>query len=594
MKKKMQINKKKEERRGTQEKMSKVEKTARPAKAEKPIKATRPAKAEKPIKATRPAKAEKPIKSAERADAVCPYAKKCGGCDYQGMPYEKQLKEKQAYVQKQVGSFCKVLPILGMDEPYHYRNKVHAVFDIEKKRGSRPGARGNGKAANGKQGNGKNGRLAAKPAPGGIISGVYKAGTHEVINIDACQIEDELSSAIIRDIRGLLHSFKIKTYDEDTGYGLLRHVLVRRGFHSGEVMVVLVLGSPVLPSKNHFVKALRELHPEISTVIVNVNDKRTSMVLGDKESVIYGKGYIEDTLCGCTFRISPKSFYQVNPVQTEILYGKAIAYAALTGNETVVDAYCGTGTIGIIAAKSAKKVIGVELNRDAVRDAVKNAKCNNVKNIEFYNADAGQFMVEMAEYRADAKAGEKNGADEVDVIFMDPPRAGSDEAFLSSVVTLAPKRVVYVSCNPETLARDLLYLTKHGYRAQECQPVDMFPWTKHVETVVLLSHKKADSYIHIDVEFGEGEGKIPVDSIAKRAEAYKPKEKVTYKMIKEYIEAKYGFKVHTAYIAEVKRNLGLPMYDAPNAVEELKQPRKHPTPEKVEAIKDALRYFAVI
>ena len=465
MKKKMQINKKKEERRGTQEKMSKVERTARPAKA------------------------EKPIKSAERADAVCPYAKKCGGCDYQGMPYEKQLKEKQAYVQKQVGNFCKVLPILGMDEPYHYRNKVHAVFDIEKKRGSRPGARGNGKAANGKQGNGKNGRLAAKPAPGGIISGVYKAGTHEVINIDACQIEDELSSAIIRDIRGLLHSFKIRTYDEDTGYGLLRHVLVRRGFHSGEVMVVLVLGSPVLPSKNHFVKALRELHPEISTVIVNVNDKRTSMVLGDKESVIYGKGYIEDTLCGCTFRISPKSFYQVNPVQTELLYGKAIAYAGLTGKETVVDAYCGTGTIGIIAAKSAKKVIGVELNRDAVRDAVKNAKCNNVKNIEFYNADAGQFMVEMAEYRADAKRGEKSGADEVDVVFMDPPRAGSDEAFLSSVVTLAPKRVVYVSCNPETLARDLLYLTKHGYRAQECQPVDMFPWTKHVETVCLLSRK---------------------------------------------------------------------------------------------------------
>ena len=582
MKKKMQINKKKEERRGTQEKMSKVEKTARPAKAEKPI------------KATRPANAEKPIKSAERADAVCPYAKKCGGCDYQGMPYEKQLKEKQAYVQKQVGNFCKVLPILGMDEPYHYRNKVHAVFDIEKKRGSRPGARGNGKAANGKQGNSKNGRFAAKPAPGGIISGVYKAGTHEVINIDACQIEDELSSAIIRDIRGLLHSFKIKTYDEDTGYGLLRHVLVRRGFHSGEVMVVLVLGSPVLPSKNHFVKALRELHPEISTVIVNVNDKRTSMVLGDKESVIYGKGYIEDTLCGCTFRISPKSFYQVNPVQTELLYGKAIAYAALTGNETVVDAYCGTGTIGIIAAKSAKKVIGVELNRDAVRDAVKNAKCNNVKNIDFYNADAGQFMVEMAEYRADAKTGEKNGADEVDVVFMDPPRAGSDEAFLSSVVTLAPKRVVYVSCNPETLARDLLYLTKHGYRAQECQPVDMFPWTKHVETVVLLSHKKPDSVINVKVEFGEGEGKIPLDNIEKRAESYKPKERVTYKMIKEYIEAKHGFKVHTAYIAEVKRDLGLPMYDAPNAVEELKQPRKYPTPEKVEAIKDALKHFEVI
>ena len=497
------------------------------------------------------------------------------------MPYEKQLKEKQAYVQKQVGSFCKVLPILGMDEPYHYRNKVHAVFDIEKKRGSRPGGRGNGKAANGKQGNGKNGRLAAKPAPGGIISGVYKAGTHEVINIDACQIEDELSSAIIRDIRGLLHSFKIRTYDEDTGYGLLRHVLVRRGFHSGEVMVVLVLGSPVLPSKNHFVKALRELHPEISTVIVNVNDKRTSMVLGDKESVIYGKGYIEDTLCGCTFRISPKSFYQVNPVQTELLYGKAIAYAGLTGKETVVDAYCGTGTIGIIAAKSAKKVIGVELNRDAVRDAVKNAKCNNVKNIEFYNADAGQFMVEMAEYRADVKAGEKNGADEVDVVFMDPPRAGSDEAFLSSVVTLAPKRVVYVSCNPETLARDLLYLTKHGYRAQECQPVDMFPWTKHVETVVLLSQQKPDDTIEIDLDLDE-------------LDATSAELKATYQEIKDYVLKEFGLKVSNLYISQVKRKCGIEVGENYN-LPKTENPKVPQCPkEKEDAIKAALKYFAMI
>ena len=579
MKKKMQINKKKEERRGTQEKMSKVEKTARPAKAEKPI------------KATRPANAEKPIKSAERADAVCPYAKKCGGCDYQGMPYEKQLKEKQAYVQKQVGNFCKVLPILGMDEPYHYRNKVHAVFDIEKKRGSRPGARGNGKAANGKQGNGKNGRLAAKPAPGGIISGVYKAGTHEVINIDACQIEDELSSAIIRDIRGLLHSFKIKTYDEDTGYGLLRHVLVRRGFHSGEVMVVLVLGSPVLPSKNHFVKALRELHPEISTVIVNVNDKRTSMVLGDKESVIYGKGYM--------FRISPKSFYQVNPVQTELLYGKAIAYAGLTGKETVVDAYCGTGTIGIIAAKSAKKVIGVELNRDAVRDAVKNAKCNNVKNIEFYNADAGQFMVEMAEYRADAKRGEKSGADEVDVVFMDPPRAGSDEAFLSSVVTLAPKRVVYVSCNPETLARDLLYLTKHGYRAQECQPVDMFPWTKHVETVVLLS-KGAKCPVDLCSARTEVERrlvdsrKVKVDFSLENMDLSEFKGKATYEQIKAYVLEKTGLKVSSLYIAQIKKKCGLDVgenFNLPKS-ENARQPQC--TPEKEEAIMQAFKHFGIV
>lgn len=397
-------------------------------------------------------------------DGTCPYAKKCGGCDYQGVDYEKQLKEKQALVQKYVGEFCKVRPIIGMENPYHYRNKVHAVFDIAK----------GGSAKRGK------GQKAAGGVPAGtIISGVYKAGTHEVVNIDACQIEDEIADAIIRDIRGLLRSFKIKTYDEDTGYGLLRHVLVRRGFHSGEVMVVLVLGSPILPSKNNFVKALRKLHPEITTVVINVNDKRTSMVLGEKESVIYGKGFIEDTLCGCTFRISPKSFYQVNPVQTERLYGKAIEYAELTGKEKVVDAYCGIGTIGLIAAKDAKEVISVELNKDAVRDAITNAKRNQIKNVKFYNADAGKFMVEMSE----------DGA-EVDVVFMDPPRAGSDEAFLSSVVKLAPKRVVYVSCNPETLARDLKYLTKHGYVAKECTPVDMFPWTKHVETVVLMSKVK--------------------------------------------------------------------------------------------------------
>ena len=390
------------------------------------------------------------VQKSSASDQLCPYAKKCGGCNYQGDSYDKQLREKQEFVKKNVGEFCKVLPIIGMDHPYHYRNKVHAVFDIAK--------------------------------GGTIISGVYKAGTHDVVNINSCQIEDETATAIIRDIRGLLRSFKIKTYDEDTGYGLLRHVLVRRGFHSGEVMVVLVLGSPILPSKNNFVKALLKIHPEITTVILNVNNKRTSMILGDKETVIYGKGFIEDTLCGCKFGISAKSFYQVNPVQTEVLYGKAIEYADLTGKERIVDAYCGIGTIGLIAASKAKEVISVELNRDAVRDAIRNAKRNDIKNVEFYQADAGEFMVEMAEFNA-ANAKERKG---VDVVFMDPPRAGRDEAFLASVVRLSPKRVVYVSCNPETLARDLAYLTKHGYRAQMCQPVDMFPWTGHVETCVLL------------------------------------------------------------------------------------------------------------
>lgn len=398
-----------------------------------------------------------------KADGACPYAKKCGGCDYQGVPYEKQLKEKQELVRKNVGNYCKILPIIGMDNPYHYRNKVHAVFDIV-----RGGKRGTQKGMKSK---------TSGVSAGQIISGVYKAGTHDVVNIDECQIEDVKADAIIRDIRYLLRSFKIKTYDEDTGYGLLRHVLIRRGFHSGEIMVVLVLGSPILPSKNNFVKALRKLHPEITTVVVNVNDKKTSMVLGEKETTIYGKGFIEDTLCGCTFRISPKSFYQVNPIQTEVLYNKAIEYAGLTGKETVIDAYCGIGTIGIIAANKAKEVISVELNKDAVRDAITNAKRNQIKNIKFFNADAGEFMVEMA------AEGRK-----ADVVLMDPPRAGSDEAFLSSVVKLAPKKIVYVSCNPETLGRDLKYLTKHGYKAEKCQPVDMFPWTSHVESVVLMQY----------------------------------------------------------------------------------------------------------
>ena len=383
----------------------------------------------------------------KKEGTACKVAKKCGGCQYQGVPYEKQLSEKQKAVRQLMQPFCKTAEITGMQDPYHYRNKVHAVF--------------------------------ARKKDGTIISGVYEEGTHRVVPVEACQIEDKKADAIINDIRGLLKSFKIKTYNEDTGYGLLRHVLIRRGFTTGEIMVVLVLGSPVMPSKNNFVKALRKLHPEITTVVLNVNDKRTSMVLGDRETTIYGKGYIEDVLCGLTFRISSKSFYQINPVQTEKLYGKAMELAGLTGKERVIDAYCGIGTIGMVAAKSAKEVIGVELNPDAVRDAIKNAKRNQMKNIRFYQDDAGRFMEKMA-----AK-GEKS-----DVVFMDPPRSGSTEQFMKSAVTLAPQKIVYISCDPQTQARDLKYLTKHGYKAMGAYPYDMFPFTKHAENIVLNLSKR--------------------------------------------------------------------------------------------------------
>jgi 23S rRNA (uracil1939-C5)-methyltransferase len=385
-------------------------------------------------------------KKAFQEKGKCPYLRECGSCQMMQVEYKEHLRKKQDYVSGLISKFCKVEPIIGMKDPKHYRNKVHVVFDHDRK--------------------------------GNPISGIYEEGTHRVVPIEGCLIHNEKADEIINSIRGMLKSFKIKTYDEDTGYGLLRHVLIRTGFASGEIMVVLVLASPILPSKNNFVKALRKLHPEITTIIINVNDKKTSMVLGDKEHVIYGKGFIEDSLCGKVFRISPKSFYQVNPAQTEIIYGKAIEMADLKGTETIIDAYCGIGTIGLIASDHVHKVIGVELNKDAVKDAIMNAKRNQITNVEFYNQDAGEFMRQLAEQKVP-----------VDTVFMDPPRAGSDEMFMDSVITLKPSKVVYISCNPVTLERDLLYLTKKGYKAVKAIPVDMFPWTSHVETVVLMSRK---------------------------------------------------------------------------------------------------------
>ena len=377
----------------------------------------------------------------------CPVSKKCGGCQYIEMPYGEQLKKKQRAAEQLLKKYGKVNRIIGMEHPEHYRNKVHAAFAFQKGKG--------------------------------IVSGIYREGTHHVVPVDECLLEDTKADEIIVSVRKLAKSFKLKAYDEDTGYGLLRHVLVRTGHATGQIMVVLVLGSPILPSKKNFINELCKLHPEITTIILNVNNKRTSMVLGEKQQVLYGKGYIEDRLCGRTFRISPKSFYQVNAVQTEKLYHKAIEYAALSGKETAIDAYCGIGTIGLAAAERVKKVIGVELNREAVKDAVVNAKINGIKNVDFYQNDAGRFMVQLAE------AGEK-----IDVVFMDPPRSGSTEEFMEALLRLQPERVVYISCNPETLARDLGYLTARMYRVLEMTPVDMFPFTDDVETVCLLSRIK--------------------------------------------------------------------------------------------------------
>ena len=380
----------------------------------------------------------------------CVNQKRCGSCRYLSLTYEQQLAKKEEYVRKSLekGLVKRVMPVIGMDDPYHYRNKVTAVFARDKK--------------------------------GNPVSGVYEGGTHHVLPVEECLIEDALADKIIGTIRGMLKSFKIWIYDEDTRRGLLRYVLVRRGFTTGQVMVVLVTASPVFPSKKNFVQALLREHPEITTVVQNINPRTDSLILGDRQQVLYGKGYIEDVLCGCTFRISPSSFYQINPVQTEKLYGKAIELAALTGKEKVIDAYCGIGTIGLIAAsrpggRKAGSVLSIELNPDAVRDAIHNAKLNQMKNARFYCNDAGRFLTEMAA-----------SGDKVDVVLMDPPRSGSTEEFMRAVAKTGAGKVIYISCNPETLARDLKFMKRLGYRAVKGVGVDMFGMTKHCEVCVKL------------------------------------------------------------------------------------------------------------
>lgn len=395
------------------------------------------------------------------AKSVCPVAKSCGGCQWIDREYGEQLRLKEMRLRRLMEPFCKPEPFIGMEQPAHYRNKVHAAFGEDRKHNA--------------------------------ISGIYEEKSHRIVPVDSCLIENQEADAIIVSVRNLLKSFKIRPYNEDTGFGLLRHVLVRVGHATGQIMVVLVLASPIMPSKNNFAKALLKQHPEITTIVVNVNERNTSMVLGDREQVIYGRGYIEDELCGKTFRISSKSFYQVNPIQTVRLYEKAMEYAALTGKETVLDAYCGTGTIGIIASAGASKVLGVELNGDAVRDAVSNARRNNISNVRFYKNDASLFLTDMAAQGL-----------RLDVLFMDPPRSGSDEAFLNSAAKVSPGRIVYISCNPDTLVRDLKILTRKGYRVEKCVGVDMFPYTEHVEAVCLLSKlREAKHHVSVTLDMDE-------------------------------------------------------------------------------------------
>lgn len=376
---------------------------------------------------------------------TCPVQKKCGGCQTLNLSYEQQLSRKMAQVISLMGKFCHVDEIKGMDDPTHYRNKVQSAFGI----------------IHGKQ-----------------INGMYQSASHKIVQTDGCLLEDEICSQVVADVAEIIKEQKISVYDSRNGRGILRHLLVRRGKTTGEIMVVPVTASAFFPQAKRFTEALLKKRKDITTVVQCINDTDIFLWMGEKQKILYGKGYIEDVLCGKRFRISPKSFYQINPVQTEYLYSKAIEFASPDPDTVLLDAYCGIGTMGIIAAAKAKTVIGVESNSDAVKDAKVNAKINGASNIRFYCADAGELMRRISE-----------GNEHIDTVITDPPRAGCSREFLDSCITLAPKRIVYVSCNPETLARDCAYLTKNGYKATKVVPVDMFPHTSHVETVVCLSRR---------------------------------------------------------------------------------------------------------
>ena len=506
-----------------------------------------------------------PVETVGVENGGCPHFNICGGCSYISMPYEESLKIKENQVRELLEpvlskqqSVCQIEPIRQSPVYYGYRNKMEFTFGDEVKDGP-------------------------------LALGMHKKGSfYDIVTVDGCRLVDDDYSAILRETLCYFEEKKTPFYHRYTHEGYLRHLLVRRASRTGEILAALVTTTQQEVDLESWKERLLSLplNGKFAGILHITNDSMSDAVKCDSSEILYGRDYFYEELLGLKFRISTFSFFQTNTCGAEVLYETAREYVGSLVKEEgkqdsiVYDLYSGTGTIAQLMAPVAKKVIGVEIVEEAVVAARENAKQNGLENCEFIAGDVLKVLGEIEE--------------KPDFIILDPPRDGVHPKALSRIIGYGVEKLVYISCKPTSLARDLEIFIANGYEVQRCVPVDQFPWTTGIETVVLLSHKKADSYIHIDVEFGEGEGKIPVDSIAKRAEAYKPKEKVTYKMIKEYIEAKYGFKVHTAYIAEVKRDLGLPMYDAPNAVEELKQPRKHPTAEKVEAIRDALKHFEVI
>ena len=492
----------------------------------------------------------------ETREPVCSIFPACGGCMYQTMPYEEQVKMKEGQIRRIMDPVVKgeylFEGVKHSPKEFHYRNKMEFSFGDEFKDGP-------------------------------LSLGLHKKGsTYDVLTAGDCQLVHEDMDKILLCVLNYFKERNVSYYKKMQHVGYLRHLLLRRGDTTGEILVNLVTTTQEEYDLTPLVEELLalELEGKIVGILHILNDSLSDVVKSDETRILYGQDFFYEKLLGLEFKITPFSFFQPNSKGAEVLYETVREYIGDIDNQVVFDLFSGTGTIGQVLAPVAKKVIGVEIIEEAVEAAKENAVRNGLSNCRFIAGDVFKVLDEIEE--------------KPDVIVLDPPRDGIHPKALPKILNYGVDKIVYISCKMTSLARDLEMMQLAGYRVEKMTAVDQFCETVHVETVVLLSHKKPDGHINVKVEFGKGVGKVPLDNIAKRAEGYKPKERVTYKMIKEYIEAKYGFKVHTAYIAEVKRDLGLPMYDAPNAVEELKQPRKHPTAEKVEAIKDALKHFEII
>lgn len=404
---------------------------------------------EKKIKGGYASKVIKVLESnKDRIKPNCPYFERCGSCHLLHMKYEAQLALKKEMISSMVKKeklALRVHDCVGMDNPYSYRNKIIISFGKNKKES---------------------------------IAGFYGEYSHKIVPIKNCLLHEDKVNVLIEDLKEIVKKCRIEIYDEDRRSGFLRHILIRRAVVSDETLLVLVGAEKVFKAKNNFIKMVKEKHPEITTVLLNYNPRSTSVVLGNEESILYGKGFIVDELCGKRFKISSKSFYQINHEQCEKLYEKALSLLSLKGKEKVIDAYCGVGTIGLIASKNCGQVYGVEINKDAIKDAIENAKMNQIRNVRFTCEDAGRFMVDLARKK-----------ERIDVVIMDPARDGSDENFLSSMVKMNPKQVVYISCNPQTQIRDIKYLKRFGYTTKEMYLYDLFPHTFHVESIVLLTKR---------------------------------------------------------------------------------------------------------